>query len=152
MALPGLPWACPALALLPLALLPLTRRLPASVGEVAAGILQSRGRACEVARRGDAPVRARQRLAQPIQRRARPSRVALRQALGRVAQCRSGRAVRLRCRRLEAGQLAGELALLLGRQPVELVAEVLEVVARLLRDPRRGSPRACRWRRSKARG
>ena len=80
---------------LTLALLTLTGRLAARIREVAAGILQSGGRSCQVARRGDAPIRARERLTQPIQRLASPSRVALRQALGGVAQCRSGGSVRL---------------------------------------------------------
>ena len=80
---------------LPLALLPLTGRLTASVREIAPGILQSRGRCCQVASRGDAPIRARERLSQSIQRLASPSRVALRQALGGIAQCRSGRSIRL---------------------------------------------------------
>ena len=129
---------CLALALtlaLALALLPLTGRLPARVREVATGILQSGRRSCQVACRGDATISAGQRLTQPVERLTSPCGVALRQALGGLTQRRPGGSVRLRCRRLEGGQLAGELALLLGRQPVELVAEVLEVVVRLLRIP-----------------
>jgi hypothetical protein len=55
------------------------------------------------------------------------------QTLRGFAQGCARRAVGLRGRGFEFGQLSSEIALLLRRQPIELLAELLQVLARLLR-------------------
>ena len=82
--------------------------------------------------RGDSPVGPGQRLAEPIERRPRAGRVALGEALGGVAQAPSPAAPSA-CDAVACSSASWrrELALLLGRHLVELVAEVL-----------RGRPRA----------
>ena len=73
-----------------------------------------------------------QSLAEAIERRLRASSVALSQALRGLAQGRARRTVGLRGRGFHLGELAGEVLLLLRRHLVELVGQVLEVVARLV--------------------
>ncbi|MGH2394088.1 MAG: hypothetical protein ACRDGH_11470, partial [Candidatus Limnocylindria bacterium] len=119
------------LTLLPLTLLPLTLlplALPSGVCQVPPGILEARRGLGQVAVGLDVGLGAGHRLAEPVERGARPRRVALGKTLRGIAQGRRRAAVGTGRGRLHLGQLAGKLTLFLRGHLVELVAEPLEVV------------------------
>ena len=74
-----------------------------------------------------------ERVTEPAERIPRPGTVALREALGGVAERRSRGPVGLRRRRAELRQLPRELAPLLVGHPLELLGELVKVLSRLFR-------------------
>ena len=124
-------------AALPLALLLtlplLTLALLAGIGEVATRVLEPRRRLRQVAVRRDVLLRAVHRVAEPIECGAGTFRIALGEALGSGPE-RGGRGT-VRCLRgrLHLGELLSQLATFRFTHRVELVAELVEVLARLLR-------------------
>jgi hypothetical protein len=116
-----------------LALLAALALLP-GIGEIAPAVLELVRGAREVAVRGDRVACVAERLGQSVEGLLRRRVVALGEALGRVLEGLAGRATGLVGRRLELGQLLGQLLLLLVRHLVEL-RRGPEVVGRLLRSP-----------------
>jgi hypothetical protein len=125
------------LALLPLALalLPLTLALLplAGVGKFALDVLQRCGCPGQIAVGRDPLAGTLERFAEPTECLLRARRVALGEALGRVAQRGRRCPVRLRGRGAHLCELPGEIAELRLGHSVELVAELLEVLTGRLR-------------------
>ena len=130
---PGRLLDCPGLALARLALAWPLAVLAARRRRGRDGRPEARGAPRQVAVRRDSPAAPVSDSPSRSSADFAPGGVALGEALGRVAEGRPGGAVGLRGRRLEAGELSSQVALLLRGHRVELVAEVLEVVAGLLR-------------------
>jgi hypothetical protein len=136
LALPGAAGSRAPLGLtlsLTLALALLALALPSGVRQVAPRVLQPGGGLGEIPVRLDPCLCAGQGLTQPVEGRSCTRGIALGQALRGVAQCCRRSTVGAGRGGAHLGELTSQLALLLGRQPVELLAELVEVLSGLLR-------------------
>ncbi len=127
-----LPLPLPLALALTLALRLLSLALAAGICQLTTRVLQPCGSLGEIPVGGYVGLRARQRLAEAIERGPRPFGVALGEALGGIAQCSRGRPVRAGRGRLHLGQLSSQLATFRVGHLIELVGQLLEILLGLL--------------------